>query len=33
MEDKKVTGNSQHGYTKDKSCLTNLIAFDNKMIL
>lgn len=27
MNDKKVTRNSQHGVTKGRSCLTNLIAF------
>lgn len=27
MEDKKATGNSQHGSAKGKSHLTNLIAF------
>jgi len=27
MEDREVTGESQHGLTKDKSCLTNLVAF------
>ncbi|CAM5078020.1 unnamed protein product [Eretmochelys imbricata] len=26
MEERKVIRNSQHGFTKDKSCLTNLIA-------
>ncbi|CAM4512741.1 unnamed protein product, partial [Caretta caretta] len=27
LEERKVIGNSQHGFTKSKSCLTNLIAF------
>jgi len=27
MEDKEVTGDNQHGFTKGKSCLTNLAAF------
>lgn len=28
---KKMTGKSQHRFIKDKSCLTNLIAFCDKM--
>lgn len=31
MEDKKVIWNSQHGFSKGKSCLTNLIAFCNEV--
>ncbi|GAB0177963.1 mitochondrial enolase superfamily member 1 [Grus japonensis] len=27
MENREVTGDSQHGFTRGKSCLTNLVAF------
>ena len=29
MENKEVTGDSQHGFTTGKLCLTNLVAFYN----
>jgi len=31
MENKEVTGDSLHGFTKGKSCLTNLVAFYNRV--
>ncbi|XP_068810842.1 tetraspanin-9 isoform X2 [Struthio camelus] len=31
VEDKKVTGSSQRGFTQGKSCLTNLLAFSDGM--
>ncbi|GAB0205851.1 mitochondrial enolase superfamily member 1 [Grus japonensis] len=31
MENKKVTGDSQHGFTNGKLCLTNLVAFYNEV--
>ncbi|GAB0204912.1 mitochondrial enolase superfamily member 1 [Grus japonensis] len=31
VEEKVVTGGGQHGFTKGKSCLTNLIAFYDGM--
>jgi len=32
MKEKKMIWNSQHGFTKGKSCLTSTIAFCNEMI-
>lgn len=29
MEDREVTGASQHGFTEGKSCLTSLVAFND----
>lgn len=31
MKDKKLFGSSQHGFVKEKSCLTNLLAFYNEI--
>jgi len=27
MEEREVIGDNQHGFTKSRSCLTNLVAF------
>jgi len=31
MENKELTGDSQHGFTQDKSCLTDLVACHNRV--
>jgi len=31
MENKELTGDSQHDFTKGKSCLTNLVAFYDRV--
>jgi len=31
MENKEVSGDSQHGFTQGKSCVTNLVAFCDRV--
>jgi len=31
MENKEVTGDNQHGFTKGKLCLTNLVVFYDRV--
>ena len=31
VDDREVTGDSQHGFIKDKSCLTNLVIFYDEL--
>ena len=33
MENKEATGDSQHGFTKGKSCLMNLVAYNRVTVL